>query len=127
MTQVFHHHSKWEDYRAGFYALVYGPQAEGAADAAKLLADPDELYAAMSAVSREWPIAAEVNLTNPHTNRQAWLGQAACCFRLGVPEFVTKQGWWLLSDAEREAANAVADQVRAEWESGRSDAQAFSW
>lgn len=111
----------WEDYRAGQYALVYRDQAVGIESSAWLLADSAMLGAAMSAVAREWVHAAEHNLTNQERNRRAWLGQAACCFEFGVPDFVVKTAWHQLSSDQQDAANAVADQVIAEWEESRAE------
>lgn len=120
----FRHYAEWEDYRHGQYALVYGPQAQGASDATDLLINPDALYAAMSAVCREWVAATEHNLTDMEQNRRAWLGQAACTFALGVPAFVTKRAWnEQLTDDVRDQANAIADQVITEWEESDSPEQ----
>lgn len=123
MTRVYHHHEKWEDWRAGQYAMNYAIQAGGELRSADLLGDELRLYAVMSAVTREWPNATEHNLTNLDQNRRAWLGQAACCFELGVPAFVVKQGWWTMTDLMREQANAVADTVIGEWEETQRDAE----
>lgn len=121
MKRVYHHHERWEDYKAGQYALSYGPQAEGELQSARLLADEARLYESMSAVTREWPNATEHNLTNVEQNRRAWLGQAACCFTLGVPDFIVKSGWHTLPSTIQDRANAVADQVIREWEQSRAE------
>jgi len=117
VRRVFHHHDRWEDHQAGLYALRYDNPTEGAELARTLLADTEGLWAAMSAVTREWPRSSEVQLSHTSQNRQAWLGQAACCFVHGVPDDVTKQGWHMLTADQQDAANGVADQVIAEWES----------
>lgn len=116
IERVFRHHDEWEDHKAGMYAVRYDDPEAGAELARALLADVGDLYAAMSAVTREWPVASEVNLTHVSSNRQAWLGQAACCFACGVPDDVTKQGWHKLTGWQQDAANAVADRVIDEWE-----------
>ena len=124
VDRVYHHHERWEDYRAGFYALTYAEQMRGARDAARLLSDSTECYAAMSGVVREWENAAEHNLTDMGQNRRAWLGQAACCWALGLPSFVTRQAWnTLMAGADQDDANAIADTVIAEWEGARVDAE----
>lgn len=123
MTRVYHRHDHWEDWHAGQYALTYNDQARGELQSAGLLADESACYAAMSAVTREWPNATEHNLTNIEQNRRAWLGQAACCFELGVPAFVTKQAWWTLPETMQVRANGVADTVIGEWEEARRDAE----
>ncbi len=119
VNRIYHHHDRWEDHRAGMYALVYHGEGDGADLARVLLADETECWAAMEAVVREWPNATEHNLTATGTNRQAWLGQAACCFVHGVPDHVTKMGWHLLTETEQDAANLVADMVIAGWEASR--------
>lgn len=117
MAQQYAHYDRWEDWHAGFFRPDTGGhwsavQARWAAD---LLSDPAELHAAMRHAALSWPVAASVNLTSPHVNRRAWLGQAAVCIRLGIPAAVTKQAWHLLTDEQRDAANATADRVLQEW------------
>jgi hypothetical protein len=123
MNRVYHHHEKWEDYLNGQYALTYAKPQIGELQSAALLADGSACYAAMSVVTREWPNATEHNLTNLEQNRRAWLGQAACCFELGVPAFVTKAAWWTLPVTIQDRANAIADSVIREWEVIRRDAE----
>jgi hypothetical protein len=98
--------------------------AEHVGLSADLLKDTDALRTAMMDVVREWPIATSQNLSNLSANRRSWLGQAACCMAHGSPELMTCQAWWTLTEAERDAANAVATEVISRWEQGVSDAQA---
>jgi len=85
--------------------------------AAALLSDPDKCGAAMLRVVNEWPIATKINLTNYGQNRRAWLGQAACCIELGIPEHLTRLGWnTSMLGCDREAANAIAEHVIYNWE-----------
>ncbi len=121
MTQRYHHHELWEDWKAGLFAVRYDDPETGAQDAATLLRDTDAFYSAGSAVVREWVHSTEVNLTDLGSNRRAWLGQAACCFALGVPDFVTKRAWWTLTDDEKNFANGVADALILEWEESRAE------
>ena len=80
-------------------------------NARNLLSDPITLKYEMRWVAYNWPFSAEMNLTNRGLNRQAWLGQAACCHKHGVPEYLTKKAWHLLNDDQRNIANGVADEV----------------
>ncbi len=64
-----------------------------------------------------WPFAAEANLTNRSRNRQAWIGQATCCFAYGSAEHQTKEAWHQLTSQEQAAANLAADKVISHWES----------
>jgi hypothetical protein len=115
--RVFHPYTEWEDYQAG----MWGPVAVDAhtAAAAAVLGEPDVFYGAAVDMLAAWPKAAEHNLTNLEQNRRAWVGQAACCYLVGVPESATRLAWWLLLLDERDAANAVADRVISEWERAR--------
>lgn len=128
MKRIFHHYEKWEDWRDGLYRLSVNIDAEEIliTRAARLLADPELLLIAMTRVIDEWKVSAEVNLSNPSRNRQAWLGQSACCLLCGAPEDLTKQAWHRLSQGERDYANAIADRVISKWED-RYGCQSAHW
>lgn len=115
MRRVWHHYREWEDWQCGFYADPPADTSGLVAAAQALLSDPGRLKEAMRHVAFSWPCAAEHNLSDPSRNHQAWLGQAACCYAERVPESVTRQAWWLLSEDTRREANAVADLVFSEW------------
>jgi hypothetical protein len=121
MARVFYPYTVWEDYLAGMYRPPLGGEAVQAS--ARLLSDPATLRVAMRGVVTRWTLSTEHALTDPERNRRAWLGQAACCLALGSPEQSTRQAWWLLTDDRRAAANAVADEVIAEWEGVRVGAE----
>jgi hypothetical protein len=78
-----------------------------------------QCLSAMSSMLSAWPVAAAVNLTNTGLNRRAWVGQAACCFQVGSTAAETKRAWWQLSESQRTAANACADEVIALWHTER--------
>lgn len=126
MRRRFHPYTAWEDYAAGMWADSPDPIRDHNR-AADLLADPDQLYVAMTAAVAAWPIAAEQNLSDLAVTGRAWLGQAACCHARGVPESETRLAWWSITDEQRTAANAAADRVAAEWRKANADAQTFPW
>lgn len=122
MRRQHFHYKEWEDYQAGMYQPSDDiPTHAGLS--ADLLRDQDALREAMRDVTQQWPVSTAQNLTDTGSNRRSWLGQAACCLAHGSPEFTTCQAWWTLTDAERDAANAVADEVIAMWEMGVDRAQ----
>jgi hypothetical protein len=128
IDRVFHHYELWEDWRAGFYRDVEPYEVnELIGSACSLLSDSERLRRSMMRVVRQWPFSAEVNLTNLGCNRQAWLGQAACCIELGVPEQLTRQAWGLLLESHRVRANAVADSVINLWVGERTECQNDLW
>lgn len=109
---------EWEDYQAGMYvrpvtdASTYSRMTELVV---QLMRDADELQTAMSAVANQWVHAAEANMS------RAWLGQAACCYLHGIPEWITRAAWNAsLTEEERAQANAIADGVIEEWEGSRA-------
>lgn len=81
-----------------------------------LLKQPKQLEKYMALVVRDWVYSSEVYLTYKGYNRQAWLGQAACCYAHGATEAETKRGWRLLTQEEMDRANASADRVIKDWE-----------
>lgn len=71
---------------------------------------------AMLEVLEQFPIACEHNLTESAMNRQAWIGHAASFLRHQLPEYVTREAWGMLTQEQRDAANAMADRAINEWE-----------
>jgi hypothetical protein len=117
IKQKYHHYEKWEDFKQGMYKLVSRRNNNDLIKGARLLLmNESKLYAAMKHVAFEWSFASDQNMTNRNRNRQAWLGQAACCYSTGATEDMTKQAWHLLSEKEKNRANAVADKIILEWE-----------
>lgn len=118
ILRVFHPYTKWEDHHFGMYQnFAFMDEPSLIKDCELTLRCAPWLEEGMKFVSHNWKYAAEHNLTNTSRNRRAWLGQAACCFYHGAPEYLVKQAWWNLSDEQRNQANAVADEVIQDWES----------
>jgi hypothetical protein len=117
ITRVFHPYQKWEDHQFGMYQTTCFMDAQTMiTDCEVLLGCPEWLWESMQFVAHNWTHAAEQNLSNVARNRQAWLGQAACCFVHGAPEYITKLAWNNLTKEKQDAANAVADEVIQLWE-----------
>jgi hypothetical protein len=121
MKRIYVRYEEWEDYQAGMYGPPNAkPSWRHVAWATSLLADPRDLLSAMLDVSELWKVSATVNLSNRSRNRQAWLGQAACCLEVGATEAETKLAWHSLQIEQQDAANAVADKCIAIWECGHN-------
>lgn len=116
LRRVYYHYSYWEDHAHGMFQITKGDNNNIIKDAAALLNDPDKLLEAMRHVAFKWKHSAEMNLSNRNRNRQAWLGQASCCYAVEAPEELTKRAWGTLTTKERDTANGVADKVIVEWE-----------
>ena len=64
----------------------------------------------------EWRVSASVQLSNRSRNRQAWIGQAACCFAFDCPEHQVKAAWHRLTETQQVLANHTADAIIQIWE-----------
>ena len=117
MKRIFHAYEEWEDYKAGMYRLpCVQDSTTQVLESANLLASPAIFYAVALAMVSEWAISAAVNLSNRSRNRQAWLGQAACCFNHRAAEHQTKEAWHTLTREQQYAANKIADEIVVLWE-----------
>lgn len=120
MKQIFHPYWLWEDYLNGFYniEIIYSETEEYtlAVQARDLLANPERFNEVALKVVTEWKHASEVNLSNVARNRQAWIGQASCCYAFKIPDYITKYGWRMLTIEQQTIANKVADSVIEKWE-----------
>lgn len=115
-ARIFHTYDKWECQKAGFYARNYEgyTKAECEQSYADFLSDLTRFENAARKVITEWKNSCEHYLTNTAMNRIAWVGQAAMCYETGIPS-VYCSGFSLLSDEQKEAANAVALDIINEW------------
>lgn len=114
MIRVFLPHNKWEAWQAGQFSLSFKSHD---VDASKeLLIEPALLKELMQETIETWPNSSLHNMSNEDQNRQAWLGQAACCLHHGAPADATKAAWRELTTDQQDAANAVADEVITRWD-----------
>lgn len=111
--------NRWEDWLAGMYGTE--STVANVRAARGLLCDPDAFMEAAREMVREWPTAAVHNLTHLWTGRNAWVGQATCCYSLNITGTATREAWGSMTLDQQRAANEVATQVRIEWE--RRDVQ----
>ncbi|MDB4261381.1 hypothetical protein N9878_00800 [bacterium] len=63
-----------------------------------------------------WKYSCEHNLSNISSNRQAWIGHAACAMAFNCPEDIVRAAWGHLSDEQRVQANKQADKAILHWE-----------
>ena len=111
---AWHPFQSWECFKAGMYLI--GKRPEAIDSAASILGVYERCLEAMVAVVNDWRISSEHHLTKEWTNRNAWLGQAACCYMAGVNEEETREAWCqVLSEQQRIVANAIADMVIELW------------
>lgn len=119
IKQIFHHFSKWEDYKYGLLDTSCERYDEKLNLSTELLSNVDMFYSVAKECLKEWNFSAEQNLSDYSINYQAYIGQASCCFNHGAPSYVTVEAWWMLTDKQREDANRVADKVFTEWQADK--------
>ena len=84
MTRFFTHYKNWEDWQAGMYlSRIDKVKAEKCVE---LLSNQSVFLDTAMRMINEWNIASAVNLSNVSRNRQAWIGQASCCYALEANE-----------------------------------------
>lgn len=107
--RIFHHYEKWECYKAGFYNTKKDgkKKEEWELEYKNFLKNFQQFSDTLEHVISEWTHSCEHYLTNTAMNRIAWLGQAAACYRLGLPHIFCG-GFNLLSIMEQEVANQIA-------------------
>jgi hypothetical protein len=112
----------WEDFAAGMYRQRL--DAEHISLAEQLLRDCEAFREAATEMVREWPTSARQNLDHMWSGRNAWLGQATCCYSVGATSAETRAAWGLMDNGAQRSANEVARLVRLARERGHHDAQA---
>lgn len=89
-------------------------------ECAKLLSSPVMCRNAMDRAISEYPISTQQHLSKA-TGKRPWMGAAACCVAIGATEEEVRVAWnFHMTPAQQESANAIADSVIAEWESGNA-------
>lgn len=118
MKQIYHHYSLWEDVKNGILEEKYNEyETEDLTLKAKALLCSKEDFAEIATkVIKNWKYASEQHLSNISRNRRAWLGQASCCYKWGVPEYITKYAWRMMTKEEQDNANYIADLIITAWE-----------
>jgi hypothetical protein len=123
MKKMWHPYQLWEEFHAGMWRRLPLEMEEPYRTLAIKFTEDAYLYGYyMMRVVDCWKYSCEQNLTDMSLNRRAWLGHAACAFAFCCPEYLVRQAWWELTDEQRDAANAKADEAIAVWEERHSDA-----
>lgn len=113
--QYFARYEMWEDYQSGMWAKNISFEEERMIEDAMQLLCSDRFSVACESVFEQWQVATKINLTNAQQNRRAWLGQAACCLLLGVPEDITRAAWGKMTETQRMNANRIAETKIQKW------------
>ena len=114
-NQLFYSYNQWEDYQFGMYEEEQKGRKNRVDRAILMLSDEYMCRLFMKKVCNEWIISCKQNFTNPQMNKIAWLGQAAWCLYAGIHEDETREAWSLITQSDRDRANAIAEECIQEW------------
>jgi hypothetical protein len=117
VRQVWVRYDLWEDYLNGMWRKATPEEQKTLLPIAVDFTGNVELYgAAMKEVIMAWPNTMLNSLTNPSLNKRAFLGHCACCYKIQVPESVTRAAWWMLTEQQRALADEAAQIVIDSWQ-----------
>lgn len=119
MERVYHNYEKWEDYQNGMYdniSLSNEATEEKVKQAISLLTNSSFFAELSIEMTSKWIVSASENLTNLSCNREAWIGQATCCYVYNISETITKMSWKRLTDNQRNEANLIAKKTIDKYE-----------
>ena len=102
----------WEDYQNGMFEAIDESMIP---ECVALLSDQPRFYRSATRMVSHWTISAAENLTNKHCNRNAWIGQATCCFELKATERTTKAAWAIMAVDDKIEANCTARRIIDEY------------
>lgn len=100
----------WECYLNGMYE--YQEPSDSKINLAKDLLENENLFFEEGLkMTEKWKISSIQHLTNRNINRLAWLGQATCCFSLGITERLTRLAWGKINEINKLKANKTANKI----------------
>jgi len=120
IDRYFCHYELLEEYKHGMWRRPNSEEFHEMVSSATLfMMDVGAFSEAMSQVCSDWANSCRVNFTTPSVNPVAWLGQAAVCSAIGVPESCVRMAWGRLPFDVQQKANACAKAHISEWIAGQ--------
>jgi len=114
LTKVWHPYWLWEELEYNMYGEVDNKE-EALKLVVKFMSNTSKFSKYMKRVTNEFKYSCEHNFTCSGINKQAWLGQSAVALGTGIPEHITREGWFMLTEEERINANKAADKHIENW------------
>jgi len=115
MKRIYHPYWLWEETKYNMWGLSK-TRNEMLSMAVDFMGNTKLFEKWMFKVINDWKYSCEHNLTNTSSNRIAYIGWAACAYKLSCPEDIVRSAWGMLSDKQREDANSSAGKAIKEWE-----------
>jgi len=107
MKRIWKNYNTWEDYNAGMYSTE--KQDELIPRIVSFFESRNEFLEVCFDLLIDWKYCLDHNLSYASSNRQSYLGQAACAKKFGANIKTTTKAWFLLSKESQDKANKVAD------------------
>ena len=116
IKRVYIPYTEWEDFKNGMWSkLPSDNEPEMLLRAIEFTGNWNLYGEAMGDVLTAWPKTILNSLTNASINRRAFLGHCACQFKIGCPEYLTRQAWKELTDRQRFDADSIAQKHIDNW------------
>lgn len=104
----------WEDWHAGMWRKVDNEEF-WLTVAVQFTSNTTDYGNAMTCVIHEWDQTMLNRMTDHGINKRAFLGHCAACWCLGIPEYITRKAWKLLTQQQRVDADAIAQKTIDKW------------
>lgn len=104
----------WEDWKAGMWGASKDEESD-LRKAVEFTGDWARYGKAMREVVMAWPHTMRNSLTNLSINRRAFLGHCAVCYKLAIPEYITRMAWKMLTNEQRRRADMEAQNTIDEY------------
>lgn len=117
MKRMYHSWDKWEDYKYGFYDGKIKSKENMINNCKGLFQNLNLFEECLKTIILNWKFSCEHNLSNPGLNKVAYLGQAACALKFEAPNSVSRIGYNILSEKEKNEADKLAMNYLKKWES----------
>lgn len=115
IKQVWIPYWKWEDWKNGMWKKKVENESQLLESAIEFTGNAEEYGNAMREVVKLWPNTMVNSLTNKSINQRAFVGHCAVCYKLGIPEYITRKAWKHLTQKQRDLADHEAQQTIYEW------------
>lgn len=115
IKQVWIPYYKWEDWKAGMWKRKVEKEDQLLKNAIEFTGNAEEYGNAMHEVVALWSNTMINSLTNKSINQRAFVGQCAVCYKLGIPEYITRKAWRYLTQYQRDLADHEAQKTIDQW------------
>jgi len=109
MKRIWKNYNLWEDYKSGMYSTE--KQDELIPVIVDFFSDKKLFLETCFYILENWSNCIDHNLSYASSNRQSYLGQAACAFKFKANIKTTTKAWLLLPKEKQDYANQLADEI----------------